>query len=405
MSNMVKDNGEFMFSESNKLNLGEMKYLVEGGFLNSQLGVKVLGLKELVETEKKRRMGAEETEEQARRAKTLGEIPGTLERERRTKIEQATKGTPLGDDVASAKGNPALAAVLLRNRGEEIGAYPGLADLLQAQVDAGQREFTATAKEEGVSGEVYDALTNATTPLARLAVRDRYFGPDSEARALYPNTFAALEAGALEEGTGTDLFKRLKGLTDIRQQFHTLSTDFRKLSSAWNGASALSAPALEGSPNAQRALVFAFNKILDRESTVRESEQEMVIKARSLVDGLLQRIEQGVTGQILTEDQIHDIIDASGAIFAAEAREHIHLEAQQIALAHREGLDRPLNAIIAYTNGIEDQFPQFDLVHGEEGLAKTLARELYGTAEGLSDEQVNTIAEVLELTPQGSSEE
>lgn len=100
----------------------------------------------------------------------------------------------------------------------------------------------------------------------------------------------------------------------------------------------------QGTPSGDIALIFSFMKQLDPISVVREGEQDLVRRARSVVDSLQTMIPRLQSGEKLTPTQREDIKNMSRALLEESA---IRKRAQDVRykdIAGRRGLE-PLNII------------------------------------------------------------
>lgn len=67
----------------------------------------------------------------------------------------------------------------------------------------------------------------------------------------------------------------------------------------------------QGTPLSEVAAVTQFNKVLDPGSVVRESEVRLTAEARGLYDTLMVRIQNVAEGDVLTDDQVTDMLKLS----------------------------------------------------------------------------------------------
>ena len=72
----------------------------------------------------------------------------------------------------------------------------------------------------------------------------------------------------------------------------------------------------EGTPLAEVAAVTQFNKVLDPGSVVRESEVRLTADARGLYDQLMVKLNDVVEGDVLTDDQVIDMLSLADALDA-----------------------------------------------------------------------------------------
>lgn len=100
----------------------------------------------------------------------------------------------------------------------------------------------------------------------------------------------------------------------------------------------LSDPTIAQDPTKQVSLVFAFGKMLDPESVVRESEYALIANARGVFQGLLQKPDQIMTGARLTPEQLKSMQAIAGQLFAGADQRRNDLAAAYRSMAERNGL-------------------------------------------------------------------
>jgi hypothetical protein len=100
----------------------------------------------------------------------------------------------------------------------------------------------------------------------------------------------------------------------------------------------LTDPDIKQNPTKQVALVFAFGKMLDPESVVRESEYALIANARGVFQGLIQKPDQLMTGARLTPEQLSSMQAIAGQLFAGADQRRNDLAAAYRSMAERNGL-------------------------------------------------------------------
>lgn len=100
----------------------------------------------------------------------------------------------------------------------------------------------------------------------------------------------------------------------------------------------LSDPTIAQDPTKQVSLVFAFGKMLDPESVVRESEYALIANARGVFQGLLQKPDQIMTGARLTPEQLSSMQQIARQLYAGADQRRNDLTASYRDLAQRNGL-------------------------------------------------------------------
>lgn len=82
----------------------------------------------------------------------------------------------------------------------------------------------------------------------------------------------------------------------------------------------LTDPTIARDPTKQVSLVFAFGKMLDPESVVRESEYALISNARGVFDSVLQKPDQIMTGARLTPQQLKSMQQIAQQLYAGAAQ-------------------------------------------------------------------------------------
>lgn len=106
----------------------------------------------------------------------------------------------------------------------------------------------------------------------------------------------------------------------------------------------LSDPTIAQDPTKQVSLVFAFGKMLDPESVVRESEYALIEGARGMFEGLLQKPDQIMTGARLTPQQLQSMQQIARQLYSGAAERRQYVTDYYRDLASRNGV-RPEDVI------------------------------------------------------------
>jgi hypothetical protein len=97
----------------------------------------------------------------------------------------------------------------------------------------------------------------------------------------------------------------------------------------------LADPTIAQDPTKQVSLVFAFGKMLDPESVVRESEYALIANARGVFQGLLQKPDQIMTGARLTPEQLSSMQQVARQLYAGADQRRRDLADAYRGLAQR----------------------------------------------------------------------
>lgn len=100
----------------------------------------------------------------------------------------------------------------------------------------------------------------------------------------------------------------------------------------------LSDPTISQDPTKQVSLVFAFGKMLDPESVVRESEYALIANARGVFQGLLQKPDQIMTGAKLSPEQLSSMGQVARQLFAGADQRRQDVTAYYRGLAQRNNI-------------------------------------------------------------------
>lgn len=190
----------------------------------------------------------------------------------------------------------------------------------QGQVSAAQAQAQNPALLQRKAGEA--ALELQTKPVLAGRV----------AEAELPSKMAAARA-AEESKEGGRAFTSEKKLRD---EFLKQSGEFTTVRDAYGRIHAsMETPSAAG----DLALLYAYNKMLDPGSVVRESEFATVAASGSLgerMQGMVQRI---VSGERLTDSQRSDLAERAGMLYRQQERFHKGTETRYRALAEQYQLD------------------------------------------------------------------
>lgn len=118
---------------------------------------------------------------------------------------------------------------------------------------------------------------------------------------------------------------------------------------AQNVLTLLSDPTTVRDATKQVALVFAFGKMLDPESVVREAEQQMIANARGLFDSLMQMVPALQTGAKLTPQQLKSMQSIAQQLMSGSTNRMTDLAGYYQGLAQRRGVDVQ-NVLPSYAN-------------------------------------------------------
>lgn len=101
----------------------------------------------------------------------------------------------------------------------------------------------------------------------------------------------------------------------------------------------LTDPTIAQDPTKQVSLVFAFGKMLDPESVVRESEYALIANARGMFEGLLQKPDQIMTGARLTPQQLQSMQQIARQLYSGSSQRRQDLANYYQDIAKRNRLN------------------------------------------------------------------
>jgi hypothetical protein len=97
-------------------------------------------------------------------------------------------------------------------------------------------------------------------------------------------------------------------------------------------------PSIVRDPTKQVSLVFAFGKMLDPESVVRESEYALISNARGMFESLLQKPDQIMTGARLTPQQLASMREIASRLYAGSSQRRSDLTEYYRGIAQRNNI-------------------------------------------------------------------
>lgn len=109
----------------------------------------------------------------------------------------------------------------------------------------------------------------------------------------------------------------------------------------------LSDPTISTDPTKQIALIFSFGKMLDKDSVVREAEQQMIANARGMFDTLQQLSTRIMDGARLTPKQLQSMQEVAKTLMQGEGTRKQDLDRYYIDLAKRRKID-PIDVLPSY---------------------------------------------------------
>ena len=136
---------------------------------------------------------------------------------------------------------------------------------------------------------------------------------------------------------------------DLRQEYIGLTKDYKTVQSAWRAIKSAGErdPNALPSPASDMALIFAYMKLLDPNSTVREGEYATAQNATSIPGRVQNLYNNAKDGVILNDDQRNDFLGQAKKQYDARLNEYTSLKNTYTKLAKRKGFD-PENVVLEF---------------------------------------------------------
>ncbi len=270
------------------------------------------------------------------------------------RFDSQVAGTPTLEQEAVIKGKTQVAgATAQRDALQDAGVAP--ADAAQTAFKIQQAPLTIDAEVEKArkiafaqaqARQSVQPAAGFSSDLGKLiedqALASRMFGADSPQAEAFSEAVKAEQVG--EEPKLTDI-------RGVRQEYTKLSGPFITVRDAFN---TVKASAADPSAAGDLSLVFAFMKMLDPGSTVREGEFATAQKAAGVPERIRTIYNQILDGDGLGPDQRPDFVDRANRLFAARQETQQQLEASFTELSTSLGLD-PAEVVIPF--GSDEQVP------------------------------------------------
>lgn len=231
-------------------------------------------------------------------------------------------GTPAGKEFAEEMGMDYFARL-------PASQIPGASELLRLAEGRRARDAAARAAQERA----------AAAERAKLEEREFQAGEKAKDRAnrtantrlLAGQREAAGEQKASAEAAKAGAVLRRELMNNpATKQAHDVSVAYEKIKTA----------AKAGTPAGDMSLVFAFMKILDPGSTVREGEYANARDATGVPDRVVNMYNKALSGQLLNPEQRIDFVTQAEGLYKAQINAYEQVANQYGGLAEKLGLDR-----------------------------------------------------------------
>lgn len=198
-----------------------------------------------------------------------------------------------------------------------------------------------------------------TTPLAQTLFDQRLvekeFGQDSPQAKAMAEALEAEQEG--EPASITDVAGLRKEYTRASGEFIATRGAFKRIQDVATGDQEE-----EGRPQKDMALVFAFMKMLDPESTVREGEYAAAEQTTNIPGEVVRLYNKAVTGDKLSPEQRRGFLKTAKEIMRSQVQFQKQMERQFRGIAERQKMD-PQDVVLDYLGEFRDydQGPNVDI--------------------------------------------
>lgn len=262
-------------------------------------------------------------------------------------------------------------AKLLRLMGREAG----IKSILGSQTD---RKIV-----EGIDGFKYYADTGQRV-LPGLEKPKEEYGMKQDAAGYWRYTEGPSKGERVFVGVEKpDPLPDIKDEASLRKEFNSQSDYFKGIAQAF-GKVAATDPTAAGDVS----LIFAYMKMLDPGSVVREGEQATAANARGVPEGILNLYNRVITGEKLTENQRKDFRKQAQNIYELALDDQSLNVSRYKDIAERKGFD-PDVIVFDYSEGIQPLI--FEMSLKEKSLQDLQNLDVANYTE----EQLEIIAKVL----------
>lgn len=226
--------------------------------------------------------------------------------------QQALMRTGLG--MMQASQSNGLGASIAQGLGQGIGGFDQAVQQSYGRA-LNERQWNRTLKRDDIEDKRYTDETDYTR--GRHGIEDKRYEQEREDTLDYRKKQLALEERQLDiaQQRADKSDRQTMRIQDIDRMRNEYNRRLDKVRESRNFADQImmlsSAPNVEKDPSAQTAIVFAFGKMLDPDSVVREAEYAIIEKSRGLQEQLQAILPRLSEGARLTPDQIKRMRDVA----------------------------------------------------------------------------------------------
>ena len=300
----------------------------------------------------------------------------------RNRLLNVLMGASGGIRAAEGAGSPLAALAMGLGGGIQTG------QAAQAQQQAAQlqrRQLEAQATEDQLNqtpvGQVSPGIAKALQAKYGMDISDIPMGQFQKFSGLLQhsqdleNKLMLLQAGGEQKKAQAKVGSAPKEEARLRGQLQALTKDYRTVRDSYNTVLSVgSKPSAAG----DLSLIFAYMKILDPGSTVREGEQATAEQARGVPAAILAQYNKLVNGEKLDPSQRADFINQARNLYAAKTETTNATRQEYRDLAERLGAN-PENVDVGFSVSERDRQSQ-----GGQKYSQTATNPQTGQRIGLT---------------------
>lgn len=186
-----------------------------------------------------------------------------------------------------------------------------------------------------------------------LALRETLGMGKLEAQRALQEAKNAARSAAAAAGTSAADNRNFQQATTLRGEYTRRADKISEgVRHAENVLSLLNDPSITKDPTKQVSLIFAFGKLLDPESVVRESEYALIADARGVMDSLAQIPDRIKTGARISPSQLASIRQVAAQLYSGAGTRRNDLMEFYRGIAQRRGI--PVEDILPSSSRIVD---------------------------------------------------
>lgn len=272
----------------------------------------------------------------------LPQFEQQLMQENQMKQAQGMQSLQMREALAKTIAQDAQAGLLMAQSGDTQGFIDLIQDRIQLErqmgMDSTESENTLRDFQTGGFGAVFDDLQRAVTMgyTSGYLEGDEFVGTEKGV-AMFKTPSGEIRTERLSGVPQRTPDEAFKVATDIRKEFSGLDLvkDFQNRQGA---KGVIETAGNNPTPAGDLALIFAYMRMLDPGSVVRESEFRLAASAGSLPEKIQAQYDRVIQGTILTPEIRKDFIDKANSIYNTEQKRFKRLYDDYSDRVNRQGL-------------------------------------------------------------------